>query len=66
MQCDEATVWRTCRRYERSGLQGLRADGRKGHSGRHERISPPPAGADRRPGLSGVGCQGPAHHPLVP
>jgi transposase len=27
--CDEATVWRTCRRYERSGLSGLLADGRR-------------------------------------
>ena len=25
MQCDEATVWRTCRRYEQSGLAGLLA-----------------------------------------
>jgi hypothetical protein len=27
--CDEATVWRACRRYERSGLSGLLADGRR-------------------------------------
>jgi hypothetical protein len=27
--CDEATVWRTCRRYERAGLSGLLADGRR-------------------------------------
>jgi hypothetical protein len=27
--CDEATVWRTCRRYEHSGLSGLLADGRR-------------------------------------
>ncbi|HMB02515.1 MAG TPA: helix-turn-helix domain-containing protein [Isosphaeraceae bacterium] len=66
MQCDETTVWRTCRRYERSSLQGLLADRRKGHSGRHERISPPPAGTGRRTGLLGAGRQGPAHHPLVP
>ena len=26
--CDQATVWRTCRRYEQSGLTGLLADGR--------------------------------------
>ena len=25
VQCDEATVWRTCRRYERDGLDGLLA-----------------------------------------
>ncbi len=66
MQCDEATVWRTCRRYERSGLQGLLADGREGHSGRHGRISPPPAGAGRRPSLPGAGRPGSVHHPPVP
>jgi hypothetical protein len=27
--CDEATVWRTCRRYERAGLSGLLADRRR-------------------------------------
>jgi hypothetical protein len=27
--CDETTVWRTCRRYERAGLSGLLADGRR-------------------------------------
>ncbi len=27
--CDEATVWRTCRRYEEAGLSGLLADGRR-------------------------------------
>jgi hypothetical protein len=27
--CDEATVWRTCRRYEELGLSGLLADGRR-------------------------------------
>ena len=27
--CDEATVWRTCRRYEEMGLSGLLADGRR-------------------------------------
>jgi hypothetical protein len=27
--CDEATVWRTCRRYEEMGLTGLLADGRR-------------------------------------
>jgi hypothetical protein len=26
--CDEATIWRTCRRYEHAGLSGLLADGR--------------------------------------
>jgi Homeodomain-like domain-containing protein len=61
-QCDEATVWRTCRRYERQGLTGLlAAPCRSGHP---DRISPPPAGSDRRPGLPGTGRQGPAHYPL--
>jgi DNA invertase Pin-like site-specific DNA recombinase len=27
--CDEATVWRTCRKYEQMGLSGLLADGRR-------------------------------------
>jgi DNA invertase Pin-like site-specific DNA recombinase len=27
--CDEATVWRICRRYEQHGLTGLLADGRR-------------------------------------
>ena len=65
MQCDEATVWRTCRRYGESGLAGLLADDRKARSGRHERISPPPAGANRGTGLPGTRRQGTAHHPLV-
>lgn len=38
MQCDEATVWRTCRRYEHGGLTGLLAPpARPGSPGR---ISP--------------------------
>jgi hypothetical protein len=63
VQCNESTVWRTCRRYEQHGLTGLLAP--PGRSGRPERISPPPAGRGRRPGLSGAGGQGLAHHPLV-
>ena len=63
IECDEATVWRTCRRYERLGLTGLlAAPCRSGHP---DRISPPPAGPDRRSGLPGTGRQGPAHHTLV-
>jgi hypothetical protein len=27
--CDEATVWRICRKYEQMGLSGLLADGRR-------------------------------------
>jgi hypothetical protein len=63
MQCDEATVWRTCRRYERDGLTGLLAPPIR--PGRPERISPPAAGPGRRPGLPRAGRQGAAHHPLV-
>ena len=63
VQCNESTVWRTCRCYERHGLTGLLAP--PDRSGRPERISPPPAGRDRCPGLPGAGGQRPAHHPLV-
>lgn len=63
VQCDEATVWRTCRRYEREGLNGLLAPPIR--SGRPDRISPPPAGTDRPTGLPGTLGQGPAPHPLV-
>lgn len=63
MQCDEATVWRTCRRYERVGLTGLLAPPLR--SGRPDRISPPPAGSGRPTRLPGAGGQGPANHPLV-
>jgi hypothetical protein len=63
MQCDEATVWRTCRRYERGGLTGLLAPPvRTGSPGR---ISPPPASTDCSARLPGTRGQGPAHHPLV-
>ena len=53
MQCDEATVWRTCRRYEHGGLSGLLAPPVR--SGSPGRISPPPAGSDRPAGLPGAG-----------
>jgi hypothetical protein len=63
VQCDESTLWRTCRRYETDGLAALMAPPCR--SGRPERISPPPASPNRRSGLPGAGGQGPAHHPLV-
>jgi Winged helix-turn helix len=44
MQCDVATVRRTCRRYEVRGLAGLLAP--PARSGHPERISPPAASAD--------------------
>jgi transposase len=40
LECDEATVWRTCQRYRRGGLATLFADGRRGNTGRPQRISP--------------------------
>jgi transposase len=40
LECDEATVWRTCERYRQDGLATLLADGRAGHSGRPESIAP--------------------------
>lgn len=43
MQCDVATVRRTCRRYAAAGLAELLAPPPR--SGHPERISPPPAGA---------------------
>src|SRR5438876_2802518 len=53
MECDPATVWRVCRRYEQGGLQDLLLDDPR--AGRPQEISPPPAGSDRRTGLSGAG-----------
>src|SRR6266849_9835364 len=40
LECDEATVWRTCERYRQDGLTSLFTDARQGHSGRLEQISP--------------------------
>src|SRR5271154_914701 len=40
LECDEATVWRTCERYRQDGLASLFGDGRKGRSGRLEQITP--------------------------
>ena len=40
LECDEATVWRACQRYRQAGLAGLFADGRQGHAGRPQLISP--------------------------
>jgi hypothetical protein len=33
--CDEATVWRTCRRYEQAGLSGLLSDRRRSDRSLH-------------------------------
>jgi len=40
LECDEATVWRTCERYRRDGLEGLLIDGRQGRAGRPMQIVP--------------------------
>jgi len=40
LECDEATVWRTCQRYRQEGLASLFVDGRQGHSGRLQQITP--------------------------
>ena len=40
LECDESTVWRACQRYRQDGLASLVADGRRGHSGRPQQISP--------------------------
>jgi transposase len=40
LECDAATVWRACQRYRRDGLAGLLGDGRQGHSGHPQQISP--------------------------
>ena len=40
LECDEATVWRTCERFRQDGLTSLFSDGRHGHSGHPQQISP--------------------------
>src|SRR5262245_31801914 len=45
IECDPATVRRTCRLYRRVGLAGLLAPPER--PGRPPRISPPPEGPDR-------------------
>src|SRR5437660_8261717 len=39
LECDRATVWRVCRRYEQGGLKELLLD--DPHVGRPQEISPP-------------------------
>ncbi len=63
LECDRATVWRVCRRYERGGLKGLLLDGDR--AGRPQEISPPAARPDRRAGLPGAGGRGAAPDALV-
>src|SRR4051794_13574564 len=56
MECDRATVWRTCRLYERGGLAGLLSA--PDRPGRPDRLSPPAEGAGRPIGVPGAGGQG--------
>ena len=63
MLCDRATVWRTCRLYERDGVPGLLSAPLR--AGRPERLSPPAEGAGRAARLPGAGRAGAARHPLV-
>lgn len=62
VECDRATVWRICRRYEQQGLRGLLVD--EPRLGRPQEISPPAARPDRPTGLLGAGRRRPAPHPL--
>src|SRR3954470_13322211 len=54
LECNRATVWRVCRRYERGGLERLLLD--EPRLGRPQEISPPATGSDRRTGLPGAHC----------
>lgn len=50
MQCNPATVWRLCRRYEQQGLEGLLFEAPR--SGHPAEISPPATGANCATGVS--------------
>ena len=62
LECDRATVWRVCRRYEQGGLK--RSCWTTPVVGRPQEISPLQHGPDRRTGLPGADRRGLAHHPL--
>src|SRR5215510_7846015 len=62
LECDPATVWRVCRRYEQGGLKSLLLD--EPRLGRPQEISPPGARPDRTTGLPGADHRGAAHHSL--
>jgi transposase len=40
LECDAATVWRSCQRYRRGGVAGLFSEGRQDNPGRPQQISP--------------------------
>lgn len=52
MECDPSTVWRICRRYQETGLDGLLELAPR--AGRPLAISPPAAGANRTTGVFGA------------
>src|SRR3954464_8044416 len=62
LECDPATVWRVCRRYEQGGLKALLLD--EPREGRPQEISPPAACSNRRTGVPGADRRRAAHHPL--
>ena len=62
LECDRATVWRVCRRYEEGGLKKLLLDDSR--LGRPQEISPPAEGPDRRTRLPGARRRGAAHQAL--
>src|SRR5262249_35401580 len=62
LECDRATVWRVCRRYEQGGLKELLLE--EPRLGRPQAISPPPVRPDRPTGLPGADCRRLAHHAL--
>src|SRR3954453_10735540 len=49
LECDPATVWRVCRRYEHGGLKALLLDELR--VGRPQELSPPPASPNYQAGL---------------
>src|SRR3954470_17492948 len=62
LECDPATVWRVCRRYEQGGLKALLLD--EPRVGRPQEISPPAVCPNRQTGLPGAHRRRLADHPL--
>ena len=62
LECDPATIWRVCRRYERGGLRSLLLDDPR--LGRPQEFSPLATNPDRGVGLLGADRRRTAHHPL--
>ena len=62
LECDPATVWRVCRRYERGGLKSLLLDDPR--LGRPQVFSPLAARLDRGIGLPGTSRRRTSHNAL--